>query len=243
MKKIFLALSFFCATMVAQNPLATGLVAYFGFESNSKDYLGLANGVDGSTTYQNGLIYKDVFFNGTNAYIQCATECIPLGAKSICFWAKPSNSTAFAAVLGNNQINSGNHGTEIFGTSGGGATYQFFLGSGTGNYFSLTSPTYTVGSWNFFCFTWDGTTSANMVKAYVNAGTPTTATSSSTETVHAPFNLWLGSLISSNYYTGYMDDLMIFNRALSTADISFLYNSGLGVSYYQTQSAFFKLGR
>jgi hypothetical protein len=218
------------------NSLTNGLVAYFNFQGNANDisasgYTGTPTGVTFSTG--NGIINQGAGFNGTSSQVLCSNEIIPLGAKSICFWINPTSHAAFRALLGNNLISSANNGTEIFGTSSGGSTYQFFSGNGSGstNRFSLTSPTVTDAVWNFVCFTWDGTTSANTVKAYVNAGTPATATAGSIETTAAGTNLRIGSIAGSNYYNGAMDELLIYNRQLTDAEIKQLYNNGVGITY------------
>jgi hypothetical protein len=237
MKKIVYILLFISAFAYPQaNSLTNGLVAYFNFQGNANDvspsgYTGSPANVTFSTG--NGIINQGAGFNGTTSQILCSNEIIPLGAKSICFWVKPTSHVAFDAVLGNNLISSGNNGTEFFGTSGGGSTYQFFSGNGSGstNRFSLTSPTVTTAVWSFVCGTWDGTTSANKVKAYVNAGTPVTATASSIETTAAGINLRIGSIAGSNYYNGAIDELMIYNRQLTDAEIKELYNNGIGITY------------
>src|ERR1700739_944367 len=183
--------------------LKTGLVFAATFESSSADISGggYAAPTDTSITYNtsNGIINKGAGFNGSTSKIIYGDKIIPMGAKTISVWIKPISHSSFAAILGNNWINSSNHGSHIFYTNGG-STCQFFLGSGSGNYFNLTSPTITDGVWNHLVCTWDGTTTANAVKFYVNAGIPTTATSSSTETVDATNNMAIGAFPSAVAY-------------------------------------------
>lgn len=226
--------------------LLTNLVAYYNFQGNSNDISGGGfTNADTAITYNtsNGIVGQGAGFNGTTSQMLGSAQIIPLGAKTISFWSKNTLHPAFAAVLGNNLVSSTNHGTEIFVTAGGGTTYQFFIGMGSGNIFSLTSPSYTAGVWNFFTCTWDGTTSANAVKFYVNAGTPTTATASQTETVAAGISMRIGSIGGANYFNGALDEIGIWSRVLTAAEVTQLYGNGLGLTYPFTKSTlmFFKL--
>src|ERR1700739_3424737 len=215
--------------------LKNGCIFYATFEGTSNDITGggYSSATDTNITYNtsNGIINKGAGFNGTNSQIIYGNKIIPLGAKTISVWIKPNSHAAFRAICGNNLVSSSAHGTEIFGTSSGASTYQFFLGNGSGNYFNLTSPTVTDGVWNHLVCTWDGTTSANAVKFYVNAGKPTTATSSSIETVDTLTNFTVGSAVGQDYYNGALDSLGIWNRALSSTEVSQLFNVGLAKDY------------
>lgn len=226
--------------------LIDNLAAYWKMDGNSNGSLGTNNGSDTNVTYStaNGIINQGAGYNGTSSRTTFSAPIIPLGAKSICFWIKPTSHAAFKAVIDNNQLSSANNGTCIFYTSGGGATLQFFSGNGSGstNRFSLTTPTVSDGVWSHVALTWDGTTSANTVKAYVNGGTPTTATASSTETTQAPVNLAIASLSGggANFFNGALDEIGIWSRELSAAEITQLYNGGVGLSYPFGTNNFFQ---
>jgi len=215
------------------NSLYQGLDAAYNFNYNIRDTFFKYNGTGQNLTFADGKTRGAAKFNGTNTRISFTNQVIPLGAKSICFWIKPNTHDAFDLIIDNNSISSTNFGTSIFYTAGGGATLQFFMGNGAGsNRFSLTSPTVSDGVWSFVVMSWDGTTNANKVKAYVNAGTPTTTTSNSLETVNASVNLQMGALATLlNRFDGLLQNVLFYNRELSIEDIRRLYNNGNGLSY------------
>ena len=86
----------------------------------------------------------------------------------------------------------------------------------------------TTGSWYHICCTFDGTTDANGMKVYINAGTPTTGTSSVTSITSSTNDLFLGTRYSggpNENFDGDMDEVAIWSRALELADVQRIYNA------------------
>lgn len=107
----------------------------------------------------------------------------------------------------------------------------FFTSGGASNYFGYTSTgTITVGKLHHVVATWDGT----LLKIYIDGaldssfdpiGTPTPDTTSG--------NAYIGRLgnETSRYWNGWIDEVGVWNRALSLSEVQQLYSEGSIRSY------------
>lgn len=106
--------------------------------------------------------------------------------------------------------------------------------SDAGTNYGLTNAAgYSAGSWNNIVIVFDGTQSgnANKLKVYINGqdigfssfsgGIPAFLTSPTTK--YWAFGKWF--LTSGYLFAGYIDDVRIYNRALSATEVLNLYNS------------------
>jgi prepilin-type N-terminal cleavage/methylation domain-containing protein len=91
-----------------------------------------------------------------------------------------------------------------------------------GNYSSINDVAASNdGLWHFFTFTRRGTTASfyrdgNFIKSATTAGTPNISNTA---------NILVGQSICSAYFSGSLDDVRIYNRALSAAEIQEMYNA------------------
>lgn len=202
--------------------LDSGLVAFYPFNGNTFDESGNGNhGVNyGATLTTNrfGLMNKAFYFNSN--YIEVPNSASlrsPVTSMTIAFWTNISqwdqNSAGFLA-----KSNTSSYGQ--YGAIANNDPYiQFDLG---GQYVRI--PRYlATNRWYFVCLRWDG----QEIKLYLNETLYDSA--SFTGTV-APdnFPLILGKHTSGGvrYLNGKLDDVRIYNRALTDAEILRLYNEG-----------------
>ena len=82
----------------------------------------------------------------------------------------------------------------------------------------MVLSTAVLGVWTFVAFTYDGTNSIG----YINSDNESPVSGGTTE-----FNLFrIGRNRNGNkYYTGAIDELRIYNRALTASEISSLYTN------------------
>lgn len=91
-----------------------------------------------------------------------------------------------------------------------------------------TAQTLTVGTWYHLVLTYDGTT----VTGYINGISIGTIAASGNGSGTNLDNFAIGAAIGSgNYVKGVMDEVGVWTRALSSTEVSQLYNSGSGFSY------------
>jgi len=89
-------------------------------------------------------------------------------------------------------------------------------------------PNIADGIWHHVVATWNGTTAYLYVDNSKSTGQSWAHTMAYCTTTK--FNLGK-SIYNSNYWTGSLDEVGIWNRALTDTEVSQLYNSGSGRSY------------
>lgn len=211
--------------------LTSGLVSYYNMQGNSNDYFGSNNGTDTSVTYGTayGKVNEGGNYNGSTSYssmgnVMAFEYTQPF---SIAAWVY-NNSSGASNIISKQQNTSPYAGYGIGTTSGG--TLQFFLYNGSG--FVDNFPSSYIGTWTFIVATYDGSNTDAGITLYVNGASvaksnqlnvPFTSTIVSTN----PFQL-SGRGGSNNLYNGYLDEIGVWNRVLTSGEISELYHSGLG---------------
>lgn len=213
------------------------LVAYWRMEGNSNDSKGSANGTDTNITYSaaNGKYGQGAGFGGSSR-INFAAKIIPLGAKSISFWFKSSNASTYQVLIQNGRFDvDGEYGSTLvtYITTG----KMYFIIRKSSIILSLpTSINVCDGVLRHFVITWNGTTTANAAKLYIDGVLNAQATASDTESTASTNNMIMGVSANNSSYplTGSLDDISIFSRALTTAEVLTLYRE-------QSSSGFFAL--
>jgi hypothetical protein len=213
----------------AQVP-TSGLLAYYPFNGNANDVSGNGNNgiVNGATltTDKSGNINSAYSFDGTD-WIEAAISAIPTGssARSISIWTNvttnnlAAQNTAFhyGAVTTNNRFCLLQ--MPLLPMVSGYNNDACYNCGGTTNVNSLSIQR---NQWNNFVVTYDGTTMklyCNGILSFQSATTYNTLTS----------NFRIGksndSHISGEYFTGKIDEVGFWNRALTSTEIANLYSS------------------
>ena len=187
----------------------TGLISYFNFDDNLNDLLGnTPAGVNhGGATFTDGKSGKAITLNGTNQYIQFGRKTYKNGNNiGVAFWfIKPNTSESLKFFLSCSDF-------DVW-TQTGTAGIAISLPST-----NSASGSITQNTWVHLVGTYDGTN----IKVYIN--------SILTEIQYHPGNIYnsdryltLG-LWSSSYWGGSIDDLFIYNKALTQSEVNQLYN-------------------
>jgi hypothetical protein len=158
-------------------------------------------------------------FDGVNDYVAIALTTIPpalrVGATgnpgTWAIWVYRT-ATGGAAYFGENLF-------YCFNFTSTGATAGVW-----GLDFSLTGL--ALNRWDFICVTFNG---ANLVTGYVNGQQNATATGTSAANYSTAFNLTIGARIQNSLFlTGFIDDFLIFNTALTANEVREIYRRGRG---------------
>ncbi len=174
-----------------------------------------------------GKIGQGISFDGSNDYI--STEFTPNYSSGITysFWVK--NTVSSVRYL-HGDVNS-TAGTQTSITADGTVNYLVY------NSGSLASVTTTGvvndGNWHHIAVTWTGTTATNGVKIYIDGVLDAQGTSSGTITT-AQCALFIGDTHGTDcnfhsagqMYNASMDDFRVYNRAVTSDEVKFLYNMG-----------------
>lgn len=208
---------------------ARGAVANWNFDEGSGSSIadavgtntGTWNGTLGSQ-WATGRINRSGNFNGTDNYVSFGTDAglAVTTAITISLWMYPSGTqAAYASPI----AKSGSYWLE--GDGGGTNQYQFFLHTSSDQSAGLFQI--TANAWNHVVLAWDGTTATTYLNGRVVQSQALTGTISSNANV-----LLAGNRDGfSRFYSGRLDELGLWGRALLPGEVQTLYNAGSGVQY------------
>ena len=211
-EKIFLSPSYSITFTTIDN----SLVAYYPFNGNANDLT--SNGRDftvyGDTTLTNG---KDnssnsaYSFDGNGDYLQYTANIPSFDNYTISLWAKPASSGTYEAMF--SSYNDAGEGFQIDLSSG-----NFHIRKAGASGGNIVLSTAQLGVWTFIAFTYAGTNSIG----YINSDNESPVSGGTTE-----FNRFrIGRNRNGNtYFSGAIDELRIYNRALTASEISSLYTN------------------
>jgi fibronectin type 3 domain-containing protein len=206
------------AAVPAGPPL--GLVAAYGFDEGSglttADQSGRGNTgtLSNATWAATGKYGSALSFNGSNAFVSIAdSSSLDLTAgMTLEGWVRPNTGGGFRTLVVKERP-----GDLVYGlysnTDGNRPQSQVTIG-GTARWIDGTAPV-SAGVWTHVAGTYDGTTQ----RLYVNgAQVASLALSGSITTSTSPVKIG-GNAIWSEWFTGLIDEVRIYSRALSPAEI------------------------
>jgi hypothetical protein len=119
---------------------------------------------------------------------------------------------------------------------GGGTPIRFYVYSSNSLVDVLSSSaTITTGTWYFIVAWFDG--AAQTINIQVNNGAVESLNVGLSSLVDVGSNFYVGSrgasatTSSPNFYDGLIDEIGLWHRALTTAEILILYNGGAGITF------------
>ena len=224
--------------------LLTNLYAVYKAESNANDSLGAYNGTaQGGLTYSTGKSGNAFTFNGTNAYVSLPDDSLNFTNKfSYSFWSKSNNTTDYGVVVGNMQSSRSPfgffHGYEVSLESG---KVYFFLRSGINTQVShYSTNVVNNGNWNHIVVTYDPTNTTTGAKIYVNGTVDIQADTLGTSNpigYTSPMKACIGARNHSGSLVNLLpsgtniDELNVWNKELTSTEVTDLYNVGAGKFY------------
>lgn len=218
----------------------TGLIAYYKFDSNSNDNAGSSyNGTDtNSPTYTSGKISNALTTVASSSqYVSLPNAVIPWGTNTLTInmWIKMSST-------------SGNQSWFMTARTGVGI---LFYKSGT-NTITFSKPNvvdlnYTWTGIDTNWHMWTVVADGSGMRYYLDGNSTPVASNANTSNFVDPSGDTLeisayrsGGTIQSGWYgDSQIDEMGIWNVALSTTDIATLYNSGSGITYPDTGATIF----
>lgn len=208
----------------AQIP-SNGLVAHYPFDGNTNDVSG--NGyhltVNGSVSYDNS--NTSVSIDAGNYLVNPNTAIMPTGSYTIAYWVKvPVLTATYPTIL---ELNEGIY-CRYFKSSSNAQLGGYF--SSTQNYnhdFALLKP---KSEWNHFVITVDvvSGTSYTFLNG-VHIGTKVSINYNSSIVKNTGLIIGggtnSGAINAQKYLAGQVDDVLIYNRALSSSEVGTIYSS------------------
>ena len=176
---------------------------------------------DGSTwyIYNNDSLFANTYsvdFDGTNDYMDVGNDSSLSisGALSITAWIYADSLSGFPMIMSKRESIAAH-------------AYQFYSTGNKLNYNNGTivqsTGTISTGAWTHVGVTFDG---SGGVSFYINGSSAGTATAASTNPTNTGA-VTIAKAFNGNYFNGKIDELAIFNSALSSSNITSIYNSGV----------------
>lgn len=232
---IFYTLLFFAFTLLPVVASASELVGYWKFNESSGDAVdssgNLPNLTNNDVTYGVGQYGNAAYFNGSTSFFVGSGPNLN------------GQSFTFSAWL--------------WREAGGGQEIYFSQGSGDGNHNNLhlrvyddglmrfgflnndvdtPAGTFVMGQWNHVVLTYDAATNAR--KIYLNGGEAKASDTSASDFIgNTALNIgrWIRNG-GDQYWTGRIDDLKIYNRALTLEEVDDLAEGGAGPGLFGVEA-------
>ena len=216
------------AATLSKAPNNLGLVGYWSFNEGTStvalDYSGNKNKgtlVNGPT-WVNGKQGKALNFDGGNDYVDAKSPAsLNLTTFTLSVWWNGASHVMWGGPVSNRIA--GQNGFQFVDDQNGLSLFRPHLViwngiSETAQYKGATTYNVPFNSWKHFVWTYDGSTA----RLFVNGVKETVTTSGIS---NYPINgIWIGR--SYAYVGGLIDEVRIYNRALSAGEIQTLYNVG-----------------
>lgn len=204
------------------------LVAYYRFEDNGNDSSIMKNNAtpinaNGGIKYIDGIAGKAAKFNGASYFEVKDSDSLDLDNFTISLWVnedKTEERNPLVTKYGdsNNRKDPSYSLFDNYTQSGTTMYLGLFDEDDTYDEFSIEKPI-TIGKWYHYTATYDGKT----VKIYINGTLVKTIQFDETMS-HSSGPLWLGAFTDGSFFKGVMDELRIYNYALTPAEVKKLYS-------------------
>ena len=219
-------------------PTSSSGVALYEFENNANDTCGNYNLTEvGSPSYvasKTGF-GEAIQFNGTSQGATSSSAVIPNGAATISLWFNGNGTATTEFYIIGVGVGGSAYGLDIHYYNG-----NFWAGVVDGGSFQGVGTGYTpvsTSEWYHLALTWDGSTSTNSMKFYINGilETNITPTVTAASLTYSSFGICHFSG-TSTYAPGIVDQVRIFNSVLTPTQITELYNETTTEEYRPTTS-------
>lgn len=216
--------------------LANGLVGHWTFDgldtqTTITDRSGQGNhgyfyGGATSSAKTIGKLGQALTFNGTSNYVNAGnTASLSVsGNITVALWAKWTASGDYFVALSKNDSGNNRNGYAFWTDAVLDQQMVFQIANGTGNREVFSGGAPNDGRWHHFVGTWDGTTMRMYMDGVEGDNAPYTNTLVSSE-----YPLHIGRNApptGAEYFPGSLDDVRVYNRALSATEVKQLYNLG-----------------
>jgi glucose/arabinose dehydrogenase/PKD repeat protein len=206
-------------SVTVSNAAPAGLVLAYGFEettgtsatdaSPSKN-TGTVNGATRSTAGRYG---RALSFDGTNDRVDVpdSTSLDLTTAMTLEAWVKPTSNTGWRTVI-LKERGTGGHVYALYSSEGTAPIAESFTSAYTG---ALGTSPLTLNAWSHLATTYDGTA----LRLYVNGNqVASKAMTGAMAATASPLRIG-GNALWGEYFAGLIDEVRIYNKALTTAQI------------------------
>ncbi len=195
------------------------IVAYYPLDGNAKDRSGAnRHGTPTNVTYTTGQFGQAAVFNGINSKVDMGVEFAPIGNVTYMAWIKPDVLAVNRRFLNQRGPDAGDFIFRILDATG---AIDFLRFTGAGGFWRWSSTlTVAQGVWSHVAVVYDGTINATFVINGVSQSIVRTLDSTSLTSE----NLVIGADNVGNFFDGAIDEVRIYNEALTEDQINMLFH-------------------
>ena len=241
LKNYFTVLFCFCASFVFGQPPSyvptSGLLAWWGM-ANATDATTNGNTLTAfnliPTTDRFGNANSAYAFDGTSSYLTRTSfghTFTQAGSFSVSIWIKKTNNNVGVAIMSGSTASlnfiwlvQSDATKAIFGTNKQQSAW----------FWTNATTNFVLNQWEHYV----GVYSGNTMTFYRNGVLQGTTTNTHTNVAQAVLPFWIGRGVSGDYFTGSLDDIGIWNRALTPNEVAILFQSPLGSNDFSASKAF-----
>lgn len=221
------------------DPVFDDLLSYWRFEDNSNDAKGSNDGTDTTISYVTGKENKAADFTTRGTSHIDYGDVLDFDYDEPFtwnLWVKKDSGTGYNEILYCKRANASPYnGYLVYIKSDGGFEWQLTNNNASNALVVSSTANVTDTNWHMVTFTYDGSATPAGVKLYkdgVLQSWTTTHKNTLSATTLTSFPLELGAIGSTGLpFQGLMDEVGVWNRDLSQAEITELYNSSTGKFY------------
>jgi len=200
-------------------------VATYNLDGNANDLGGTYNGIATNIAYSAGKYGQGAVFNGSSSYIDLGSQ-MTNAYYSFSFWADWNGVNQWERILDFGESNGSSWQTLI---ARSGNTNQLCYRNGNNDIFSNNNCIIN-GELHHYAVVQNGGT----IKFYRDGNLFSTTSTSETPQQHSRSHCYIGkSNWNEPFYKGRIDQMRIFNRALTQAEVTTLYNEQVPNYQYQ----------
>ena len=215
---------------VQLSPSTTGLIAYYSFDSNSNDQSGYGNNL-GCTgvacpTFTNGKISNAYNFDGSDdQYVDSSTVNLDINRFTVSAWIKTSNKQGRKTIVEFTKSSANGNKRRGIALSGNDNLGKPIIYYGNDKLKVANTGDLRDGNWHHIVGVYDGSNAL----IYVDGVQTSLGAEDITNTGGFPSQLKIGNSLTSNsdnYFSGVIDDVRVYTRALSYSEIQEVYSFG-----------------
>lgn len=189
--------------------------ALYRLEGNALDESGNYNGTPTSVTYGSGRFGRCAVFNGSTSQITSSYSSSSNSVQSFSFWFK-ANASSFSSLLGCSD-----------NSTYGGIIVQWYLNklqiltsNSSGNAWNslVTTSTLAINTWHHAVVVLTGSAISVYINGVLDGSISSLSASASLR------SMWVGYGGAGSCFNGSIDEVRIFNRALTQPEVTALYN-------------------
>jgi hypothetical protein len=214
----------------------TGLAGWWKFDEGSGSSAADASG-NGNTgtlvngpTWTTGKIGQALNFDGVNDYVTLGNPAsLQLtGAITVSAWVYHDAFVHAANTIASKQGGSTNRGWKLGANNGAGSAYCFDIAPTNSTLLGACGPgnSNTTGEWVHVVGVYDPSNAIIVYKNGAQIGIQTSGVPASQFSSSRPVEIGTRSDVTDHWFDGKIDDVRIYNLALSASEIQALYNDG-----------------